>query len=72
LDFNYLISEEVRQRIGQIILTTVTVSNHGRNIPWPVEQLNQQAVTGDLDTIMAVLACGEPNSIAGNILRDFP
>jgi diaminopropionate ammonia-lyase len=30
------------------------------------------AVTGDLDTIMAGLACGEPNLIGWNILRDFP
>jgi diaminopropionate ammonia-lyase len=30
------------------------------------------AVTGDLDTIMAGLACGEPNLIGWEILRDFP
>ena len=30
------------------------------------------AVTGDLDTIMAGLACGEPNLIGWDILRDFP
>ncbi len=30
------------------------------------------AVTGDLDTIMAGLACGEPNPIGWEILRDFP
>ena len=30
------------------------------------------AVTGDLETIMAGLACGEPNPIAWDILRDFP
>lgn len=29
-------------------------------------------VTGSLDTIMAGLACGEPNPIAWEILRDFP
>ncbi|MEN6485902.1 MAG: diaminopropionate ammonia-lyase [Syntrophobacteraceae bacterium] len=29
------------------------------------------AVTGELRTIMAGLACGEPNPIAWNILRDF-
>lgn len=28
-------------------------------------------VTGDLDTIMVGLACGEPNPITWNILRDF-
>ncbi len=30
------------------------------------------AVTGELDTIMAGLACGEPNPLAWDILRDFP
>jgi diaminopropionate ammonia-lyase len=30
------------------------------------------AVTGDMDTIMAGLACGEPNLIGWEILRDFP
>lgn len=30
------------------------------------------AVTGELDTIMAGLACGEPNLIGWDILRDFP
>ncbi len=29
------------------------------------------AVTGDLDTLMAGLACGEPNTISWNILRDY-
>lgn len=29
------------------------------------------AVTGDLDTIMAGLACGEPNPIGWNVLRDY-
>jgi len=29
-------------------------------------------VSGDLDTIMVGLACGEPNPIAWDILRDFP
>ncbi len=30
-----------------------------------------RAVTGDLDTIMAGLACGEPNPIAWELLRDY-
>ncbi|MCC5465825.1 diaminopropionate ammonia-lyase [Pelosinus baikalensis] len=29
------------------------------------------AVTGDLNTIMAGLACGEPNTISWNVLRDY-
>lgn len=31
---------------------------------------NPHSVTGDMDTIMAGLACGEPNTIAFGILRD--
>jgi diaminopropionate ammonia-lyase len=30
------------------------------------------AVTGDLDTVMAGLSCGEPNPVAWEIVRDFP
>ena len=30
-----------------------------------------QMVTGDMDTIMAGLACGEPNPIGWNILNDY-
>jgi diaminopropionate ammonia-lyase len=32
---------------------------------------NPHSVTGDLDTIMAGLACGEPNIVTWEILRDF-
>ncbi len=32
---------------------------------------NPHRVTGDLDTIMAGLACGQPSELAWNILRDF-
>lgn len=37
-----------------------------------VEAGQPRAVTGDLDTIMVGLACGEPSLIAWPILRDFP
>jgi len=32
----------------------------------------RHAVTGDLNTIMAGLACGEPNPLSWEILRDIP
>ena len=32
---------------------------------------NPHAVTGDLDTLMAGLACGEPSTISWGILRDY-
>ena len=44
VDFAYLASDEVRQRLGQITLTTATDGNHGRSIAWAAEQLGQQAV----------------------------
>jgi diaminopropionate ammonia-lyase len=44
IDYDYLLSDEVRQRIGQITLTTATDGNHGRGIAWIAEQLKQRAV----------------------------
>ncbi|MEA3544400.1 MAG: diaminopropionate ammonia-lyase [Thermodesulfobacteriota bacterium] len=44
IDFDYLLSDEVRQRVGQITLTTATDGNHGRAIAWAAEQLKQPAV----------------------------
>ncbi len=44
VDFDYLVSDEMRQRIGQITLTTATDGNHGRGVAWAAEQLRQQAI----------------------------
>jgi diaminopropionate ammonia-lyase len=44
MDFAYLLSDEVRERIGQITLTTATDGNHGRGVAWAAEQLHQKAV----------------------------
>lgn len=44
IDFNYLVSDVVRQRIEPITLTTATDGNHGRAIAWVAEQLKQSAV----------------------------
>ncbi len=44
VDFAYLVSDEMRQRIGQITLTTATDGNHGRGVAWAAEQLRQQAI----------------------------
>ncbi|WP_419656351.1 YgeX: putative diaminopropionate ammonia-lyase [Desulfosarcina variabilis str. Montpellier] len=43
-DFPYLTSDEARQRIGRITLTTATDGNHGRGIAWAAQQLRQDAV----------------------------
>ena len=39
-----LVSEEVRQKVGQITLTTATDGNHGRGVAWAAERLGQKAV----------------------------
>lgn len=44
IDFNYLVSDEARKRIGQVTFTTATDGNHGRGIVWAAEQLHQRAV----------------------------
>jgi diaminopropionate ammonia-lyase len=44
IDFDYLVSHKVRQRMGRITLATATDGNHGRGIAWAAEQLGQQAM----------------------------
>ncbi len=44
IDFDYLVSHDVRQRMGRITLATATDGNHGRGIAWVAEQLRQQAM----------------------------
>ncbi|NOR50110.1 MAG: diaminopropionate ammonia-lyase [Desulfuromonadales bacterium] len=44
VDFDYLVSDGMRKRIGQITLTTATDGNHGRGIAWAAEQLRQHAI----------------------------
>ena len=39
-----LVSDDVRERIGQITLTTATDGNHGRGVAWAAERLGQKAV----------------------------
>jgi len=39
-----LVSDEVREKVGQIILTTATDGNHGRGVAWAAERLGQKAV----------------------------
>ena len=43
-NYNQLISDEFRQRIGHITLTTATDGNHGRGIAWTAQQLGLKAV----------------------------
>ena len=43
-NYNQLTSDEVRQRIGHITLTTATEGNHGRGIAWTAQQLGLKAV----------------------------
>jgi diaminopropionate ammonia-lyase len=42
--YTQLVGDEVRDKIGQITLTTATDGNHGRGIAWAAERLGQKAV----------------------------
>lgn len=44
IDYDFLVSDEVRRRIGRITLTTATDGNHGRGIAWAAEKLRQKAI----------------------------
>lgn len=44
IDFDYLVSHEIRKRLGRITLATATDGNHGRGIAWAAERLRQQAM----------------------------
>ena len=44
MDYHYLMSDDAKERIGRITLTTATDGNHGRGIAWTAEQLGQKAV----------------------------
>lgn len=42
--FDYLQSNEVRQRLGEVTFVTATDGNHGRGVAWAAQQLGQKAV----------------------------
>jgi diaminopropionate ammonia-lyase len=44
IDFNYLSSEKVRQRLGEITFVTATDGNHGRGVAWAAKKLGQKCV----------------------------
>lgn len=44
ITFDYLKSEEVRNKIGGLTFTTATDGNHGRGVAWAAQQLGQKAV----------------------------
>lgn len=44
VDFDYLISDEVKAQLGDITFVTATDGNHGRGIAWAAEKLRQKAV----------------------------
>lgn len=43
-DYAYLVSEEVRKRIGRMTLTTASDGNHGRSVAWAAQQFGQDAM----------------------------
>jgi len=44
IDFRYLSSDDVRNRVGEITFTTATDGNHGRGVAWASEKLGAKAV----------------------------
>ncbi|WP_422484676.1 diaminopropionate ammonia-lyase [Gudongella sp. DL1XJH-153] len=44
LDFEYLKSKEVREKIGEITFVTATDGNHGRGVAWAARELGQKCV----------------------------
>jgi diaminopropionate ammonia-lyase len=63
----------ISQLYGDARPVTVICEPHGANCIYQSMKAGDglpHAVTGDLNTIMAGLACGEPNTISWKILRD--
>lgn len=44
VSFEYLRSEEVKEKIGEITFVTATDGNHGRGVAWAANQLGQKSV----------------------------
>jgi len=44
IDYDDLVSDDVKQRIGRITLITATDGNHGRGVAWTAEQFGHDAV----------------------------
>ena len=44
VSFDYLRSEEVKEKLGQITFVTATDGNHGRGVAWAANQLGQKSV----------------------------
>lgn len=64
----------LQERFGEERPITVIVEPHEAACIYKSAKINDgkpHAVTGDMPTIMAGLACGEPNTIGWNILRDY-
>ncbi len=44
LPYEVLISDEIREKIGELTFVTATDGNHGRGVAWTANQLKQKAV----------------------------
>lgn len=44
LPYNILISEEIKEKLGDVTFVTATDGNHGRGIAWMANKLNQRSV----------------------------
>lgn len=44
LPFERLVSEEIREKLGEVTFVTATDGNHGRGVAWTANQLKQNAI----------------------------
>ena len=44
IDYNFLVSDETKQKLGDITFYTATDGNHGRGIAWAANKLRQKSV----------------------------
>lgn len=44
MPYNVLISDEVREELGEMVFVTATDGNHGRGVAWTANQLKQKSV----------------------------
>lgn len=44
LDYNLLVSDELREKVGPMLFVSATDGNHGRGVAWAAKQLRQEAI----------------------------
>ncbi|MCK5129971.1 MAG: diaminopropionate ammonia-lyase [Clostridiales bacterium] len=44
IDFNYLKSEHVKQKLGNLVFAAASDGNHGKSVAWAANEFNQKAI----------------------------